>query len=120
MSYTIIGGEVNLTSRIEGACEPGGVLVAYETYALIKDYVVAEEREPLPFKGITRSVRTFSIKDLISDNEAKYSDSILEIPGHSPINISPSKLSLPERLKLMSSLRDIANQLDHTNARENS
>jgi 2-methylcitrate dehydratase PrpD len=37
------------------------------------------------------------------------------------INISASQLSLPEKLKLLANLRDIANQLDHTNHdRENS
>lgn len=115
MSYTIIGGEVNLTSRIESACEPGGVLMAYETYAFVKKHVVAVESEPLPFKGITRAVRTFQVRDLIPENETTEMDALLEIPGHAPINISPSKLSLPEKHKLLASLRDIANQLDHTN-----
>lgn len=121
MSYTIIGGEVNLTSRIESACEPGGVLMAYETYALVKNHVVAVESEPLPFKGITRAVRTYLVKDLIAEDKANEMEATLEIPGHDPINISASQLSLPEKLKLLANLRDIANQLDHTNHdRENS
>lgn len=114
MSYTIIGGEVNLTSRIESACEAGGVLMAYETYALVKNYVVAEEREPLPFKGISRPIRTFQVRDLISDQDGRDLDSQIEVPGQPSITISPSKLSLPEKHKLSATLRDIANQLDHT------
>jgi hypothetical protein len=42
-------------------------------------------------------------------------DATLEVPGHAPMNISLSKLSLPEKHKLLASLRDIANQLDHSN-----
>jgi class 3 adenylate cyclase len=115
MSYTIIGGEVNLTSRIESACEPGGVMLAYETYAFVKKHVIAVESEPLPFKGITRPVRTFQVKDLIPDDQLTDMDAMLEVPGHAPMNISLSKLSLPEKHKLLASLRDIANQLDHSN-----
>lgn len=113
MSYTIIGGEVNLTSRIESACEPGGVMMSYETYALVKNFVVAEESEPLPFKGISRAVRTFLVRDLVSDNNAHQADNTLEIPGQPIVTISPDKLSLPEKFKLSATLRDIANQLDH-------
>src|SRR5688572_3485800 len=37
MDYTIIGGAVNLASRLEEEAPPGAVLVSYETYAQVKD-----------------------------------------------------------------------------------
>jgi len=39
MDYTMIGGTVNLASRLEHEAPPGGVLLSFETYALVKDKV---------------------------------------------------------------------------------
>ena len=39
MDYTIIGGEVNLASRLQSHAEPGGILLSHETYSLVKDAV---------------------------------------------------------------------------------
>jgi len=61
MDYTIIGGEVNLAARLEASADPGGILMSYETYALVQDMVAAEEREPLRVKGIRREVRSFAV-----------------------------------------------------------
>jgi class 3 adenylate cyclase len=43
MDYTIIGGAVNLASRLEHEAPPGGILISYETYALVKEEVRCEE-----------------------------------------------------------------------------
>jgi class 3 adenylate cyclase len=46
MDYTIIGGEVNLAARLQVHAELGGILLAHETYALVKDEVFIEEIDP--------------------------------------------------------------------------
>ena len=43
MDYTIVGGAVNLASRLEHEAPPGGILISYETYAQVKDEVRCEE-----------------------------------------------------------------------------
>ena len=41
MDYTIVGGAVNLASRLEHEAPPGGVLISYETFAHVKDEILA-------------------------------------------------------------------------------
>ena len=45
LDYTIIGGEVNLASRLESNAEVGQILISHETYALIKDEILCDKKE---------------------------------------------------------------------------
>ena len=67
MDYTIIGNEVNLAARLESLAEVGGILMAHETHALVKDTVLAEEGDTLTVKGFTKPVRTYSVVGLYDD-----------------------------------------------------
>ncbi len=62
MDYTIIGGEVNLTARLEANADVGGILMAAETYSLVKDWLYAEEQEAITVKGFSKPIRTFSVQ----------------------------------------------------------
>ena len=64
MDYTMIGGTVNLASRLEHAAPPGGVLISFETYALVKDKVRCEERGEIQVKGIVHPVATYAVVGL--------------------------------------------------------
>jgi adenylate cyclase len=61
MDYTIIGSEVNLASRLESHAEPGNILISHGTYSLVKDSVLAEERDPIQAKGFSRPVRNYKV-----------------------------------------------------------
>ncbi len=63
MDYTIIGNEVNLASRLQSHAELGGILLSYETYSLVKDLVLAEERDPIQAKGFAKPVRNYKVLD---------------------------------------------------------
>jgi adenylate cyclase len=69
MDYTIIGNEVNLAARLESLAEVGGILMAHETHALVKDTVLAEEGDTLTVKGFAKPVRTYSVVGLYDDLE---------------------------------------------------
>ncbi len=69
MDYTIIGGEVNLAARLESSAAPGGILMSYETYALVKDLVETESREPIQVKGIRREVKPYAVTGILEGND---------------------------------------------------
>ena len=61
LTYTIIGGEVNIAQRLESAAPDNGILMSYETYAHAKDLVEVEELESITMKGVKREIKVFSI-----------------------------------------------------------
>jgi class 3 adenylate cyclase len=67
MDYTIIGGEVNLAARLEAQADPGGILMSYETYALVRDIVDAEELPSIEAKGIRREIRPFALRNFLEE-----------------------------------------------------
>ena len=69
MDYTMVGGTVNLASRLEHEAPPGGVLISFETYALVKDKVRCRERGHVQVKGIAQPVATYAVVGLDQDPE---------------------------------------------------
>ena len=69
MDYTMVGGTVNLASRLEHEAPPGGVLISFETYAHVKDEVRCEERGHVQVKGIAQPVATYAVVGLKQDAE---------------------------------------------------
>ena len=63
MDYTIIGGGVNLASRLETAATPGEILISFETHAHVSDQVVCEEYGEIDVKGIAYPVATYKVLD---------------------------------------------------------
>ncbi len=63
MDYTIIGSEVNLAARLEQAADPGGILISKETYAMVKDEIIAVEQQPLMAKGFSEPISSFSVRE---------------------------------------------------------
>ena len=62
LSYTIIGGEVNVAQRLEASCDPGGILISHDTFIQVDELVQVEERQAVNLKGIDRSIKTYAIK----------------------------------------------------------
>jgi len=93
MDYTVIGSEVNLAARLEQNGEPDGIMIAYETYALVKDEFETEEREPLFAKGVSREIRCFTLRG-IHDEAAQDGPAISQrYPG---LHLSLDKARLTE------------------------
>jgi PAS domain S-box-containing protein len=69
MDYTMVGGTVNLASRLEHEAPPGGVLISLETHAHVKDHARCEERGHVQVKGIAQPVATYLVVGLKQDRE---------------------------------------------------
>jgi len=71
MDYTIIGGQVNLASRLESSAGVDQILISEDTYTLIRDQVACTKKEQIHVKGIAKAVQTYEVRDLYSAlNEA--------------------------------------------------
>ncbi len=110
MDYTVIGGEVNLAARLESAAEVGGILLANETHALVKDWVIADESAPLTVKGFSRPIRTFKIRS-VSDGDARTPLSFRRSEPHLSLTMNARLMSDAERhrsaLVLREALEDV-------------
>jgi adenylate cyclase len=65
MDYTIISAEANLAARLQSTAEAGHLIVSYETYALVRDIVIAEARPPITMKGISRELVPYAITGMV-------------------------------------------------------
>ncbi len=68
-AYKAVGFPVNVTARLQTEAEPGTILCGFRTYALVKDRVRAEPREPLMVKGAARPVEAWEILGRVEAEE---------------------------------------------------
>ncbi len=73
MDYTIIGKEVNLTSRLEAAAAPGQICISDDTYELVKDLIMCRHIGPLNVKGFLKPVNVYEVVDFRKDLGASQS-----------------------------------------------
>ncbi len=78
MDYTIIGAEANLAARLESIAEPGGIVLSYETYALVEDKIEGTPLKPIKLKGISRQVIPYKVTNILDPN-AVAADQIVEL-----------------------------------------
>jgi len=69
LDYTIVGGAVNLASRLESAADTDEILISQDTFALIKDQVACRPKDEITVKGIAYPVKTYGVLDLIDTIE---------------------------------------------------
>ena len=110
MDYTIIGGGVNLAARLESACEPGEILLSYETYAHVKNVVECNEREQINVKGISAPVTTFQVVDLIANLTESNRPIRADLP-YFRLDLNAGKLSTEDKAKALDILRGAADRL---------
>lgn len=112
MDYTIIGGEVNLSARLQTMAEPGGILIANETYQLVKEWVIAEEAESIQVKGISRPIVTYRLSGCRDDIEDDRRTLCLNDENIS-VTIDPIRMNADARKAAATRLRAIIDVLEN-------
>jgi adenylate cyclase len=67
MDYTIIGAEANLAARLQSIAPPGGIVLSYETFTLVRDMVRVRPLEPITLKGIAHPIVPYAVEGAIDE-----------------------------------------------------
>jgi adenylate cyclase len=65
MDYTIIGAEANLAARLQSIAHAGGIVISYETFALVSNVVAAHPLAAISMKGISREVIPYAVDNVL-------------------------------------------------------
>jgi class 3 adenylate cyclase len=100
MDYTIIGAEANVAARLEATAKPGGIVMSYETYALVQDHVTAHPQKPIVLKGISRKLVPYVIDANSVLGEEAESDVVEISADRLELSVKLGGISATERSKL--------------------
>jgi class 3 adenylate cyclase len=59
--YTALGTQVNLASRLESAAHPGEILIAWETWSLIKEQILCRDKGEISAKGFSHPIKVYQV-----------------------------------------------------------
>ena len=110
MDYTIIGKEVNLASRLESLAEPGEILIAYETFSLVKEKIMCRDKGEITVKGFARPVPIYQIIDFRRDIGASQSFIEHETEGFA-MYMDTDKIGQAEKEQIIKALERATDKL---------
>ncbi len=103
LDYTVIGGQVNLASRLESSANPGSILISFDTYSQIQNDINCEENDTLKVKGIKDKVRTFEV---MLDNKKNKKKLLLETK-HIQCKLDVENITPEELIELSNFVQNI-------------
>ena len=68
MEYTIVGGQVNIASRLEAIAEPDSIYISNSTFALIQDIAECEFVDDITVKGVHYPIEVYKLLELKGDD----------------------------------------------------
>ncbi len=67
LDYTIVGGAVNVASRLESTAAPDQIQISHATYSLVKDEIYCRLVGDVELKGVSHQMRTYEVVADYSD-----------------------------------------------------
>ena len=107
LDYTIIGGEVNLASRLESSAEIGQILISHETYALIKKDIICEKKDEINVKGIAHKIQTYQV---IASNKSMVRKNMFLSENYDGFNLELD-LNISKKNQVVASLEKVLKKL---------
>ena len=101
MDYTVIGGAVNLASRLQTAAKVNDILISDTTYLLVKDNFNCASAGEMSLKGIDHPVNAYSVESSSGQN-ADLTD--VHIPGLD-LRLDPSGMTAESRMQILDILK---------------
>jgi adenylate cyclase len=111
LDYTIVGGAVNLASRLETAAGIDQILISEDTFSLIKDVVRCESNEEITVKGIAYPIKTYTVLDLIDTIHEEQEHIKAKLKGFN-LSIDFQKLGYTDKLYAREMLEKAMAQLE--------
>jgi PAS domain S-box-containing protein len=97
LDYTIVGGAVNLASRLESAAGVDEILISEDTFSLIKEVILCEPNEEITVKGMAYPIQTYTVKDLIETIQEEQEHINAQLKGFN-LSIDFQKLDYSDKL----------------------
>ncbi len=101
LTYTIIGGEVNIAQRLESAAPDNGILMSYETYAHAKDLVEVEELESITMKGVKREIKVYSILNTLQPQEHTQLEEEVHLNNEVRVSLEERLVKLEKQVEIL-------------------
>jgi len=111
LDYTIVGGSVNLASRLESAAEVDEILISEDTFSLIKDVIACKPKRKIEVKGIAYPVMTYTVLDLIETLQEEREHIKARLKGFN-LSIDFDKLNYADKLYAREMLQKAMSKLD--------
>jgi class 3 adenylate cyclase len=111
LDYTIVGGQVNATSRLETAAQPDQILISHATYALVKDEIYCQPVGEISVKGIAHPLKTYEAVSTREDY-LRGVTTISDAGDGFRLALDPAALAPDDRQRAKESLRRALEALD--------
>jgi class 3 adenylate cyclase len=113
MSYTIIGRDANLAARLQSVASPDEILIAHETYLLVREQIMCKEKGAVSLRGIAKSIQVWEVVDFHADMNSKSSWVEHELDGF-VMHMDTNKVKNYDKERIVKALEQAAQQLKDT------
>lgn len=113
MSYTIIGRDANLAARLQSVASPDEILIAHETYLLVREKIMCKEKGAVSLRGISKPIQVWEVVDFHADINSTSSWVEHELDGF-VMHMDTNKVKNYDKERIVKALEQAAQQLKDT------